>query len=179
MFNLFRSHCSSFYGCELWASSEINKKYVNSFSVSFHNAIKKIFNLPRSESNHYICNSLNTYTFFHLLNKMYINFAFNMLKSESICLSPFLTYFKYSSLYMGRIKAIFLKHYNLNNLLENDNIGYFCTYFICTIKRRMFPSIISKTLTYVFGLLLCDFYLYMHASTSWRYYITLCCNLVF
>jgi len=41
---LFQSFCLSLYGCALW---KLDSAALNSFSVAFHNVIRRIWNLPR------------------------------------------------------------------------------------------------------------------------------------
>ena len=121
LFYLFSSHCTSFYGCPLWIMDKIGKKYINSLSVSYHNAIKKVFNLRVSESNHFICNNLGILIFKHFLSKRYLEFLHNLLKSNSCCFEPFKSYFKSESIFVKRLGVHFKTMYNIENILENDS----------------------------------------------------------
>ena len=119
-FHLFDIHCLSFYGSELWLINKNRASTFKAISVSFHNAIKKIFGIPRQESNHYICNGLNVYTFEHLINKKTINFFLNMSLSSSICFAPFIHYFNNYSYMYRKIKKLCNDKYSINDIFDND-----------------------------------------------------------
>ena len=63
---LFKSHCSSFYGNELWFSTKKCKKEFNQLKTSYHKCIKKIYNIPYWTSSHAICEEAGLLTFQHL-----------------------------------------------------------------------------------------------------------------
>ena len=54
---LFKSYCSSLYGCELWNTS-VHKKAFNELCVAYHSCIKRLVKLPRSTRNHDMCLAL-------------------------------------------------------------------------------------------------------------------------
>ena len=47
--NLFKSYCSSMYGCELWA---LNKDSVELFCVAWRKALRRVLNLPYNTHSH-------------------------------------------------------------------------------------------------------------------------------
>ena len=66
--HLFNSFCSTLYGCELWIDRKGCARALKEFSVSYHAVLKKILNVPRYFSNHYVCGILSLFTFEHFIN---------------------------------------------------------------------------------------------------------------
>ena len=66
--HLFNSFCSTLYGCELWIDRKGCARAFKEFSVSYHAVLKKILNVPRYFSNHYVCGILSLFTFEHFIN---------------------------------------------------------------------------------------------------------------
>ena len=56
---IFETHCSHFYGAQIWLNDAKCSNEINKFSIGYHKAIKKIANAPFFYSNHHVCNSLN------------------------------------------------------------------------------------------------------------------------
>ena len=57
--HLFNFFCSSPYGCQLWIDRKWCAKALKEFGVSYHAVLKKILNVPRYFSNHYVCDILS------------------------------------------------------------------------------------------------------------------------
>ena len=68
LLQLFDSYCTGFYGMELWFNLRGCSTLLNQFSVGFHKAIKKIFNVPYYFSNHDVCEAAGLFTFQHFIN---------------------------------------------------------------------------------------------------------------
>ena len=61
--HLFNSFCFPLYGCELlWIDRKGCARALKEFSVSYHAVLKKILNVPRYFSNHYVCSILSLFT---------------------------------------------------------------------------------------------------------------------
>ena len=106
-YSLFRSYCTSFYGCE-------------QMSVGFHIALKKNLGLPKFYSNHIECEILCCFTFEHFRNFKCLKFLFWLNKCQSICFSRYKFYFLNLSLYVTNFKFFLNKTYNVFNIIEND-----------------------------------------------------------
>ena len=117
---LFNAHCTSFYGSELWIINKYKVTSYKSTSICFHDAIKKIYGIPRQESNHFVCNNLNILTFDHFIHKKMINFYFNIIESFSLCFAPFLHYFIKNSFMHRKIKKLCHDKYGINDIYNND-----------------------------------------------------------
>ena len=120
-YSLFRSYCTSFYGCELWTNRKRTSK--NNFKqmyVGFHIALKKILGLPKFNSNHIVCEILSCFTFEHFINFKCLKFLFWLNKFQSLCFYRYKFHFINFSLYVTNFKDFFNKTYNVFNILEND-----------------------------------------------------------
>jgi hypothetical protein len=70
--NLFQSYCTSFYGCELWYDIKGAKNEFHNLSISYHKAIKTLYNLPPWHNNHdlrILSDMTGLPIFKHLINK--------------------------------------------------------------------------------------------------------------
>jgi len=54
---LFKSYCSSMYGCELW-NFFVDKKAFKELCVAYHSSVKKLVKMPRWTRNHDLCLAL-------------------------------------------------------------------------------------------------------------------------
>ena len=119
-YSLFRSYCTSFYGCELWTDRKRTSKNFKQMSVGFHIALKKILGLPKFYSNHIVCEILSSFTFEHFINFKSLKFLFWLDKCQSLCFYRYKFYFLNFSLYVTNFKDFLNKTYNVFNILEND-----------------------------------------------------------
>ena len=119
-YSLFRSYCTSFYGCELWTNRKRTSKNFKQMSVGFHIALKKFLGPPKFYSNHIECEILCCFTFEHFRNFKCLKFLFWLNKCQSICFSRFKFYFLNLSLYVTNFKDFLNKTYNVFNIIEND-----------------------------------------------------------
>ena len=117
---LFKAHCTSFYGKELWFDLKGCVSVFNNLAVNYHKCLKKILGLSWGHSNHDVCEKIGIHTFKHFINNSLISYYFNFLNSESPCIVRHKMYFKYYSCYSDLIASEFKKTYSLSNLLEND-----------------------------------------------------------
>ena len=117
---LFQAHCMSFYGSELWYDNDKSLGAFRTVEINYHKAIKRMQNLSYRESNHVACEALNMLTFKHLINKKMISFAFQVLRSRSLCLFSHIPYLKYYSQFISKVKSKAYKDYGIEELFEND-----------------------------------------------------------
>ena len=109
---LFHSHCTSFYGAELWADLKGSSGEFRALGVAYHKAIKKMFGLPFWESNHYTCDVAELQIFRHLINKRIVSFLFAITRSHSPCMLPLIDYFKSKSYILKHTQNVFRYIYN-------------------------------------------------------------------
>jgi hypothetical protein len=117
---LFESHCTSFYGSQLWHSDSSSKKELNALAVSYHKCIKIMLNLPWCTGNHEVCESLGFLTFKHLINKHAIKFLFSLERNLSPCLLPIKSFVLQDSSLCKNVREIFRVTYGIKNILSND-----------------------------------------------------------
>jgi hypothetical protein len=117
---LFKSHCNSFYGSQIWHNFSGCKKEYNALSVTYHKAVKIILNLPRYAGNHEVCESLDLLTFKHLLNKQIIKFVFNLKNNSNACFIPIKNFIFEDSSFIKNVKKSFIECYGINDILQND-----------------------------------------------------------
>lgn len=120
LISLFKSHCLTFYGSQLWHDNTGCQKNFKSLGISYHKSLKKILNMPWRESNHFVCDRVNMLTCNHLLNMYMFRYIFSLLKSNSVCIVPFKLYLSDQSKIVRDIIEIARKCYNIENLLDND-----------------------------------------------------------
>ena len=117
---LFKSYCSSFYASELWFNREKAKKELDTLSIVYHKAIKRVVNLSKWDNNHDACCLANLPIFKHFLNNKLINFVFSIINSKSPCIANLKTYFVRDSFLMKYTQEIFTSLYEVENVLNND-----------------------------------------------------------
>jgi hypothetical protein len=117
---LLKSYCFSFYGAPLWGDAKYSCQNLKSLAVSYHNAVKKVVNVPKRSSSHDACDEANLLTFKHLLNMMIFGFMFSLLNTSSICALRFKEYFRYHSKIAKDAQYIAVKEYDMFDLFEND-----------------------------------------------------------
>ena len=83
IFCIFLTLCSTLYGCELWIDRKGCARALKEFSVSYHAVLKKILNVPRYFSNHYVCGILSLFTFEHFINIKLTRFMLWIKNSKS------------------------------------------------------------------------------------------------
>ena len=83
IFCIFSTLCSTLYGCELWIDRKGCARALKEFSVSYHAVLKKILNVPRYFSNHYVCGILSLFTFEHFINIKLTRFMLWIKNSKS------------------------------------------------------------------------------------------------
>ena len=81
------------YGAELWFLRRHCKTTFKHFSVSYHDALKKIANIPRFYNNHFVCDILNVFTFNHCINLKMLKFFIRLKNSNSPCFNVHKRYF--------------------------------------------------------------------------------------
>ena len=117
---LFQSHCTSFYGAELWSDLYKCQKEFDQLGVSYHKCIKKVMHVPPWENNHDICERAGVLLFKHLINKKIISFVFNIIKSKSPCMTHLKLYIRYYSKLKDGIRKTFRELYDIEDVLDND-----------------------------------------------------------
>ena len=105
-FSLFLIYCTSFYGSELW---------VGRTRLGW-----PILGWPKFVSNHLVCNIFNTVTFEYFMNHKSLNFLLWLKRNNSTCFIRFKGHFFRSITFKQDIDDIFLKKYDLSNVLDND-----------------------------------------------------------
>ena len=116
--HLFRTYTSSFYGIEIWYD-QLSNRTINKLSVCYHKALKKVAHLNVWDSNHLACDIVNVPIFKHLAAKRALCFLISLISSQSPCIAPFKSYFKYSSNIKTSLSTYFNVKYNIVNLLKN------------------------------------------------------------
>ena len=74
LFYLFKLHCLSFYGSELWIDFNGCSVLFRQFELAYHNSIKKLLSVSKYESNHDVCEYVSMFTFKHFINFKKLNF---------------------------------------------------------------------------------------------------------
>ncbi len=92
---LFKSHCLSLFGSELWYNLKGCITTFKSHAINYHKCIKKILGLSWMENNHNICEFANLHTFSHLVNWKMISFAFNLINTKSVCFNRYVLFYKF------------------------------------------------------------------------------------
>ena len=116
---LFKTHCLSFYGAELWHDKSYSLGRFNDFSINYHNAIKQILKLPTYESNHVACESMDWLTCKHFINHKIIAFALQVWKSQSTSVFYHRAYLLNNSRLLNDAKWLGLG-YDIPNVFDND-----------------------------------------------------------
>ena len=119
-FPLFQSHCTSFYGAELWMDRKGSNRNFKYLAVSYHAALKKILKLPKHFSNHLACKMLGVMTFEHMINFKCLKFFNWLVVNDSLCFSSFKYHFIHNSYMKRQLDKLFLDTYDIVNILEND-----------------------------------------------------------
>jgi hypothetical protein len=117
---LFRTFCTSFYGSEIWYNGSGSKAEFGRCGVAYHRGIKKMLHLSSRECNHYACRVSLLPVFNHFINKKILSFLFSVLNSKSVCITPFIRYFRFDSFLIEFVNDIFLNAYGLINCMGND-----------------------------------------------------------
>ena len=78
--NLFKSYCSSMYGCELWA---LNNDSVELFCVAWRKALRRVLNLPYNTHSHLLPILADTIPIFDDICKRSARFITSCLFSPS------------------------------------------------------------------------------------------------
>ena len=120
---LFTSHCTSFFGCELWFDIKGSTYEYHVMEVTYHKAIKKMLGLPWRFSNHIACEVAGLPIFNHFINKRILCFLFNMIQTTSPCILPLRDYFMYDSHLVKSLSLIFNESYSVNNILNNNQLA--------------------------------------------------------
>ena len=118
--HLFNSFCSTLYGCELWIDRKGCARALKEFSVSYHAVLKKILNVPRYFSNHYVCGILSHFTFEHFINIKLTRFMLWIKNSKSDSFYRYKYYFLYNSIFMTNLELLWKSKYNVPDVLSND-----------------------------------------------------------
>jgi hypothetical protein len=79
--NLFKSYCSSMYGCELWALN--NNDIVDLFCVAWRKALRRVLNLPYNTHSHLLPILADTIPIFDEICKRSAHFITSCLSSPS------------------------------------------------------------------------------------------------
>ena len=117
---LFESHCMAFYGSEMWFNLKGSTKQFHDLEIYYHKAIKRMLNLPKTESNHYACEQAGLPILKHFINKKIVTFLFSVVNSKSPCLASLKYYYRHSSFLKNVVCKKFTDDYNIHNLMEND-----------------------------------------------------------
>ena len=117
---LIRTHCTSFYGSEMWLFNDSYCNRINKLSIAYHKAIKRILNMAPWDSNHTACERSNMPIFKHFLNSRILSFSIGLLNSNSRCLDSLKYYIRYDSFLIRRVNEIFKSQYNVENVFNND-----------------------------------------------------------
>ena len=117
---LFKSHCLSFYGSELWFSLRGCITTFKNLSINFHKCIKKMGNVSWFTNNHDICEEFGLQTFKHFINKKILYFINSLMNSKSPCFNKHKIYFKNFSCSIKMINKLFFEAYSICNVSCND-----------------------------------------------------------
>ena len=122
---LFLSHCTSFFGSELWYDLKGSKYEYHAMEIAYHKAIKKIIGLPRWASNHRACELIGLQTFNHLINKRTLNFVFSLINSKSPCLLPLKDFLRYDSCIVKHVAETFRNVYSIDDIFDNYRLALY------------------------------------------------------
>jgi hypothetical protein len=117
---LFKTHCLSFYGAEMWHNKHASLGAFKSAGISFHKAIKRILKISYRESNHTACELIDCLVFKHFINSKIFSFAFQIVNSKSECIAPHKEYLLNCSELFRDVERIALTEYGIENVFEND-----------------------------------------------------------
>ena len=121
---LFRTYTSSFYGVELWHGS-IRYRHIDKISIIYHKAVKRIARLNVWDSNHVACETVGVPIFKHLLAMRTCSFFYQMIKSNSPCITPYRHYLRYHSHIFSRLNTLFFKNYQVKDFIKNPLCALF------------------------------------------------------
>lgn len=116
---LFKSYCTHMYGADLWMTLRGCSQVFKQFSIGYHKAIKKIFQVSTRESNHDICNFAGAMTFKHLINFIQIRTIVRLYSSPCLFLMKNLYVFK-CMFFIQKVRRIFEMEYGVGGLIDND-----------------------------------------------------------
>ena len=117
---LFRTYCTSLYGCELWTQLKGCNQAFNSLKINFHKAVKRLNNVSYRSSNHEACISAGMHTFDHIMSYKMFNFGLLLKNSQSVCLKPIRNFLFTKSKIMKRIAVLGEEKYGVKNILDFD-----------------------------------------------------------
>jgi hypothetical protein len=120
MLFLFKSHCMSMYGAELWYDIKGSRSFFNSFAINYHKCIKKMIGSPWRESNHVVCERTCLPLFKHFINWKNITLAFNLLNTKSVCMGRHKCFLIHDSVMFKVIKKNFYENYLIEDVFDND-----------------------------------------------------------
>ena len=90
------------------------------FGIGYHKAVKKIIGVSYHESNHYVCQEAQVFTFGHHVNRCKIMAAIRLFKRPCKFLESIMGYFVLSSFFLKHIYLILNEEYGIESLLCND-----------------------------------------------------------
>ena len=86
---LFKSYCTSFYGCELWNPASERKAF-RELCVAYHSCVKKLVKVPKSFRNHPLCLALDIMTCPILVASRQLLFYKRLLSSDNMVIKTVL-----------------------------------------------------------------------------------------
>ena len=117
---LFKTYCTSFYGCETWIDEPLNDNKLRKVAVSYHKAVKKVAYMAPWQSNHEACEKVKVNIFKHLVTKRMLNHFYSLLGSNNVMLLKMRYFLRYQSEIKEKLEKSFENIYNVNNFLSND-----------------------------------------------------------
>lgn len=117
---LFNYFCTAFYGAEMWLYNFNSKRVFKKIAVSYHFALKRIIGFPKYFSNHIACSVLDTFTFEHFVNLKFLKYYRWLKNCKSLCFLKYKYYFMNYSDFKASIDNIWLKKYDVLDVLDND-----------------------------------------------------------
>ena len=117
---LFKTYCTSFYGCQLWDNLKGCTSALDAVKVSFHKSVKRILGISFRSSSHQACVDAEFLTLNHILNYRKLSFAFQVKNSSSPCIKYIKNYLLRGSYWIKRLSLMADREYEIGNFMDLD-----------------------------------------------------------
>ena len=104
----------------MWYNLKNCNTLINQFSIGYHKAIKKLFNVPKRSSNHIICQAAGLLNFNHLINYTKILFINRIFNNPCNFIAKSNDFLMKHSFLKNHVDEILFNIYNIDDLFIND-----------------------------------------------------------
>ena len=117
---LYKTYCTSFYGCEMWHNLKGCSASFNELRMSYHKSLKKLHGIPYRTSNHDVCDASGLFTFDHYLSQRLLSFIFRIEGMKNWFLGHMKSFLIKRSDLMQGVSNRFQNMYSIDNIFDND-----------------------------------------------------------